>query len=86
VGLMDTYTAGEFLYTPELYHYSFNFYAPFERLYEKHPNIVAIYAALVERVKDIGKFIRYVFFSKSPARGVMWIIVTLILLMWGEKL
>jgi len=86
VGLMDTYTAGEFLYTPELYHYSFNFYAPFERLYEKHPNIVAIYAALVERVKDLGKFIRYVFFSKSPARGVMWIIVTLILLMWGEKL
>lgn len=86
VGLMDTYTAGEFLYTPELYHYSFNFYAPFERLYAKHPNIVAMYEGLVERIKDIGKFIRFFFFSKSPARGVMWIILTLILLMWGEKL
>lgn len=86
VGLMDTYTAGEFLYTPELYHYSFNFYAPFERLYAKHPNIVAMYAGLVERIKDVGQFVRYFFFSKSPARGVMWILLTLILLMWGEKL
>jgi NADH-quinone oxidoreductase subunit M len=86
VGLMDTYTAGEFLYTPELYHYSFSYYAPFERLYAKHPDIVALYAGLVQRMTDFGKFIRFIFFSKRPATGVLWILITLILLVWGEKL
>ncbi len=86
VGLMDTYTAGEFLYTPSLYHAGYAYYAPFERLYQKHPNIVALFAALVQKVKDFGKFIRFVFFSRWPGRGVMFIILTMILLMWGEKL
>lgn len=86
VDLMDTYTAGEFLYTPELYHYSFSYYAPFERLYAKHPDIVALYAAMVQRITDFGKFIRFIFFSKRPATGVLWILITLILLVWGEKL
>lgn len=86
VDLMDTYTAGEFLYTPELYHYSFSFYAPFERLYAKHPNIVAMYEAMIQRIKDFGSFIRFTIFNRRPARGVLWILLTMILLMWGEKL
>jgi len=86
VDLMDTYTAGEFLYTPDLYHYSYSYYAPFERLYQKHPDIVAIYAGLVQRITDFGSFIRYIFFSKRPSTGIFWIVLTMILLMWGEKL
>lgn len=86
VGLMDTYTAAEFIYSPELYHYAHNFYAPFERLYEKHPDIVKLYKALVQRVVDLGEFVSYVFFTYLPSRGVLWIAVTIILLMWGEKL
>jgi len=86
VKLMDTYTAGEFIYTPSLYHAGYSYYAPFERLYEKHPNIVAFYEGLVERVKDLGNFIRYAFFSRWPSRSVLFILLTMILLMWGEKL
>lgn len=86
VKLMDTYTAGEFLYTPGLYHAGYAYYAPFERLYENHPNVVKVYDMLVERVKDIGKFIKSFFFSKWAGWSVFFIFVTLILMMWGEKL
>lgn len=86
VKLMDTYTAGEFLYTPGLYHAGYAYYAPFERMYEKHPDIVKFYDMLVTRVKDFGDFIKSVFFSKWASWGVFFILVTIALVMWGEKL
>lgn len=86
VGLMDTYTAGEFIYSEELYHYSYRFYAPVVRLYEKHPKITNLYIALVRRIVDVGEFIRYWVFNVIPGRGVLLLTVTLILLLWGETL
>ncbi len=86
VTLMDTFTAGEFIYTPELYHAGYAYYAPLERMYARHPNIVKFYATMVESIKDLGEFIRSVFFSKWAGWGVFFILVTLILVMWGEKI
>lgn len=85
VELMDTYTAGEFIYTPELYHYSYKFYAPLERLYENYPHTVRIYIGLTERLKDIGHLIRFLVFNSWPSQGILLIVVTIILLMWGGK-
>lgn len=81
--LMDTYTAGEFIYTPDLYHYSYNFYAPMERLYEKHPDIVGLYEGLAQRIRDLGQLIKFLVFNSRPSQGVILIVLTIILLMWG---
>ena len=86
VGLMDTYTAGEFIHTEELYHYSYRFYAPVVRLYENHPKVTTLYIALVQRVVDLGGFVKYWVFSLMPSRGVLLLTLTLILLLWGETL
>lgn len=85
VGLMDTYTASEFIYTPELLHYSHNFYAPFERLYEKHPSIVKIYDALVLRVYELGKLVSCSFFRYKPSTTIFWISAVTIVLLWGGR-
>ncbi len=86
VGLMDTYTAGEFIHTEELYHYSYRFYAPIVRMYEEAPSITNLYKALVQRIVDLGQFVKYWVFSTLPGRGVLLLTITLILLLWGDTL
>ena len=86
VGLMDTYTAGEFIYTPELYHYSYDFYAPFKRLYDGKFTVVKWYDALVQRVDELGQFVSSTFFSYKPGVTVLWLSLVTIVMLWGGKL
>ncbi len=86
VGLMDTYTASEFIYTPELMHYAHNFYAPFERLYEKAPTAVTWYSMLIRKIEEIGRLVSYSFFSYKPSIAILWIAVATIGLLWGGSL
>lgn len=83
VGLMDTYTASEFIYTPELLHYSHNFYAPFERLYENAPSTDKWYNLLIKKIDEIGRLASYTFFSNKPRTTVFWIVCATIALLWG---
>lgn len=85
VGLMDTYTAGNFIYTEELLHYSVDFYAPLERLYEKYINIMKnFYKSLANKVHEFGRLIKYFFFTNKPEITVFWIIVVIAFLLWGD--
>jgi NADH-quinone oxidoreductase subunit M len=85
VGLMDTYTAGNFIYTEELMHYSLDFYAPLERLYEKYINITEdFYKKLENKVVDFGRMVKYFFFTNKPEITVFWIIVIIGFLLWGD--
>jgi len=84
VGLMDTYTSGEFVYTEELLHYSADFYAPLERLYRKEPFINKVYNAIKLKVEDLGAFVRYFFFTNKPEVTVFWIVVVLLYIVWGD--
>nr|WP_243201585.1 MULTISPECIES: proton-conducting transporter membrane subunit [unclassified Fusibacter] len=86
VGLMDTYTSAEFIYTPELLHYSSNFYAPFERLYAKWPSVLPWFTRASTKLKELGEWTESFFFSQSPTRGVMWLVVIAILAMVGGSL
>lgn len=86
VGLMDTYTAGEFIYSPELMHYAFGFYAPVERLYEKMYDITEAYKSLVQRIVDLGEFFKALFFRTLPGLSVLWLVVILTLVLWGDLL
>ncbi len=86
VGLMDTYTASEFIYTPELMHYAHNFYAPFERLYENAPSAVTWYGMLIRKIEEIGRLVSYSFFSYKPSIAILWIAVATIGLLWGGSL
>jgi NADH-quinone oxidoreductase subunit M len=87
VGLMDTYTAGNFIYTEELMHYSLDFYAPLERLYGKYIDIMTnFYDSISRKVKELGRFVKYFFFTNKPEITVFWIIAILVFLLWGEVL
>ncbi len=87
VGLMDTYTAGNFIYTEELMHYSLDFYAPLERLYEKYINITKdFYKRLENKVVDLGRLMKYYFFTNKPEIMVLWIIIIMGIILWGDIL
>lgn len=86
VGLMDTYTAAEFVYDPNVYHYAKSYYAPFERLYDKHPDLASWYKGLVMKVEDLGHFIKYAFFKYKAGISVFFIALTIILVLWGENI
>jgi NADH-quinone oxidoreductase subunit M len=85
VGLMDTYTAGNFVYTENLLHYTVDFYAPFERLYEKYTTMMKkFYETLANKVKEFGMFVKYFFFANKPEITVFFIMIVIIALLWGE--
>ncbi|MBN2605548.1 MAG: NADH-quinone oxidoreductase subunit M [Bacilli bacterium] len=87
VGLMDTYTAGNFIYSEELMHYSVDFYAPIERLYEKHTTHVQdMYKSLENKVKEFGNVVKYFFFTNKPEITVFWILIIIGALLWGDLL
>jgi len=83
VGLMDTYTSAEFIYTPELLHYAHDFYAPFERLYGKHPSTLKFYERLSLKVQELGTFVDYAFMSHRPSLTVFWIMLFMSLIAIG---
>ncbi len=82
VGLMDTYTSAEFIYTPELYHYANSFYAPFERLYKNHPSVEKFLGKFAVKTEELGILVNSLFFSHKPSVTVLWVmaIATLIFL------
>ncbi|MBU1093944.1 MAG: NADH-quinone oxidoreductase subunit M [Firmicutes bacterium] len=85
VSLMDTYTAANFIHSEELLHYSVDFYAPLERLYEKYTTkMTDFYDALANKVKELGKLAKYLFMSKYVEVAVFWIVAILAFLLWGE--
>jgi len=87
VTLMDTYTAANFVHDEHLLHYSVDFYAPLERLYEKHTNwMKRFYESLAKKIKEIGNLGKYLFMSKNIGTTMLWIITIIILLLWGEVL
>ena len=87
VDLMDTYTAGNFVYTEELLHYSVDFYAPLERLYEKYIHIMKnFYKGIATKVREFGAFMKYFFFTVKPEITVLWIIALIAFLLWGDVL
>ncbi|MBL5980659.1 NADH dehydrogenase [Petrotoga sp. HWH.PT.55.6.1] len=87
VDQMNTYTAGEFIYDPESYHYAKNYYAPFERLYKNHPSVEKFYDAIALRVNEFGRLVRSWFFSSNASVGVFWIsVIITIAFFWGDKI
>ncbi|MBN2300318.1 MAG: hypothetical protein JXC31_03920 [Acholeplasmataceae bacterium] len=87
VGLMDTYTAANFIHTEELLHYTVDFYAPLERLYAKYIHIMTdFFDALANKVKELGRLGKYLFMSKYIEVAIFWIVAITAFLLWGEIL
>jgi NADH-quinone oxidoreductase subunit M len=87
VGLMDTYTAGNFVHDEHVFHYSEDFYAPLERLYEKHSHWMTVfYKALAHKVKELGHMCQYLFMSKHMSASILWIVAVIFLVLVGELL
>jgi NADH-quinone oxidoreductase subunit M len=81
VELMDTYTAANFVHDEHLLHYSVDFYAPLERMYEKQSHwMKKFYDALAHKVKEVGKLAKYLFMSNNIGVTLIWILVIIVLL------
>jgi len=44
------------------------------------------YAALANKVKELGRLGKYLFMSKNVEVAVFWILAILVFLLWGEIL
>ena len=86
VGLMDTYTSAEFIHTPELLHYSHDFYAPFERMFDKFPSTMKLYHQFSNKLKELGQMTESVFYDPKPGHAVFWVITVFILFYVGGVL
>jgi formate hydrogenlyase subunit 3/multisubunit Na+/H+ antiporter MnhD subunit len=85
VGLMDTYTAGNFIYTEQLLHYSTDFYAPIERLYERYIHITeSVYKSISQKVKEFGRLMKYIFFNRLLEVFTLGVIIIMIVILLSE--
>ena len=79
---INIYTSGEFIYTPELYHYSSKFYAGFERMYEKHPSWEKLLDMFAKFFHDLGELVHGWFFRPSPSAYTFWVALTILIVFW----
>jgi len=87
VGLMDTYTAANFVHDEHVFHYTKDFYAPLERLYEKQSTwMTRFYAALAQKVMEVGRLAKTLFMSKYVEMVIIFIVGIILFLLWGEIL
>jgi len=82
IPLTDQYTAGEFLYNYDLYHYATKFYGFFERLYEKHPSFEKLYEMFGKFFKDLGEFFNRWFYAASPSAYIFWVSLITLVIFW----
>ncbi len=66
VGLMDTYTAGEYMDDPESYHYAYKYYRPFDRVFDSFAanSLTKAYDTFAGNIVKLGQV-----FSKSFVTG-----------------
>ncbi len=79
---INIYTGGEYIYTPELYHYNTKFYAGFERMYEKHPSWEKLLEMFAKFLHDLGELVHGWFFRPSPSAYVFWVSLTILIVFW----
>ena len=82
VDLMDNYTAGDFLYTSELYHFSYRMYRPFDRLFEKWPSMEDWLSSLSDKIKELGALLKAIFYPANPQLYIGLAIVAIIGTFW----
>jgi NADH-quinone oxidoreductase subunit M len=84
VSLMETYTAANFVHDEHLLHYTTDFYAPLERLYERYTTLmVTFYDRLIEKVKELGTLSQYLF-MRSLRQPILWFLILLVIILWGD--
>ncbi len=60
VGLLDTYTSGEYMNDAEAYHFAYQYYRPFDRMFDNFAakSLTRSYESLAENLAKIGNGIR----------------------------
>jgi NADH-quinone oxidoreductase subunit M len=82
VDLLDNYTGGDFLYTAELYHFSYRMYRPFDRLFEKWPSMENWLSSTSEKIKELGALFKAVFFNRNPQVYIALTVIVLLGAFW----
>ena len=60
VGLLDTYTAGEYMDDAEAYHFAYKYYRPFDRLFDgfAQKSLTRAYESLADNLSKLGNSLR----------------------------
>ncbi|MBE0600825.1 MAG: hypothetical protein IH607_03495 [Firmicutes bacterium] len=67
-------------------HYATDFYAPFERLYQKAPRTENFYRMIVQKVSELGRFASYAFYSFKPGTVLLWVAIVVVAMLGGSML
>ncbi len=82
VGLMDTYTAGEYMDDPEAYHYAYNYYRPFDRVFDSFAanSLTKAYDTFAGNVVKLGHVMRNSFVTGNGQTYAFYMILLMIVL------
>ena len=82
VGLMDTYTAGEYMDDPEAYHYAYKYYRPFDRVFDSlaENSLTSAYDTLAGNVVKLGHIFRDSFVTGNGQTYAFYMILLMIVL------
>ena len=82
VGLMDTYTAGEYMDDPEAYHYAYNYYRPFDRVFDAFAanSLTKAYDTMAGNVVKLGRIFKGSFVTGNGQTYAFYMILLMIVL------
>jgi NADH-quinone oxidoreductase subunit M len=82
VGLMDTYTAGEYMDDPEAYHYAYNYYRPFDRIFDAFAanSLTKAYDTMAGNVVKLGRIFKGSFVTGNGQTYAFYMILLMIVL------
>ncbi|MGM0446222.1 MAG: proton-conducting transporter membrane subunit [Bacillota bacterium] len=82
VGLMDTYTAGEYTDDPEGYHYAYKYYRPFDRIFDSFAarSLTKAYDRLAENVAKFGNLLNKTVVTGNGQTYVFYMVLVTVLL------
>ncbi len=82
VGLMDTYTAGEYMDDPESYHYAYKYYRPFDRVFDAFAanSLTKAYDIMAGNVVKLGRIFKGSFVTGNGQTYAFYMILLMIVL------
>jgi len=82
VGLMDTYTAGEYTDDPEGYHYAYKYYRPFDRVFDSFAakSLTNAYDQFAENVSKFGNLLNKSIVTGNGQTYVFYMVLVTVLL------
>jgi NADH-quinone oxidoreductase subunit M len=82
VGLMDTYTSGEYMDDPEAYHYAYKYYRPFDRIFDSFAakSLTRAYDTFARNITKLGNLLGETIVTGNGQSYAFYMILLMVIL------